>query len=101
MNSKKMIWGWVAFALWAVLIIAGIMAKRIWGHPDWMVFFHLPAAVALVWAFRILSYDVRQRYKLTLKQQRQRRFNEFGANKFGSNKFGSNKFGSKVEELKL
>jgi hypothetical protein len=56
-TNRKM--GWIALCAWAALIIAGIVAKRIYGHPNWMVFFHLPAAVALVLAFRILSAPFR------------------------------------------
>jgi hypothetical protein len=52
------------FSLWAVLIAIGIIAKRVYGHPDWMVFFHLPAAVCLVMGFYHLSYKVRQRHLL-------------------------------------
>lgn len=48
--------------VWAVLIVAGIVAKRIYGHPDWMVLFHLPAAVFLVLGMRELSGDLRKKY---------------------------------------
>lgn len=55
--------GWVWLTVWIVLIIAGIVAKRVYGHPDWMMLFHLPAAVMLVMAFGILSRDIRQKYQ--------------------------------------
>ena len=61
-NSRK--WGWVALIAWAGLIVAGIVMKRVYGLPDMMVFFHLPAAVFLVMAFRVLSRDLRARYQL-------------------------------------
>lgn len=48
-------------ALWAVLILSGIVAKRLFGHPDWMVFFHLPAAMFLVLAGYHLSASFRER----------------------------------------
>lgn len=48
--------------LWVVLIIAGIVAKRVYGHPDWMVLFHLPAAVFLVLGMRELSTEIRKKY---------------------------------------
>jgi general stress protein CsbA len=61
-KTKKR-WGWIMLALWAILIIAGIVAKRIYHHPDWMMFFHLPAAVMLVTSFNILSKDIRKKYQ--------------------------------------
>ena len=60
-SSKS--FGWTCLGLWAALIMAGIIAKRVYGHPDLMVFFHLPAAVFLVLAFYDLSKDVRERYR--------------------------------------
>jgi predicted aspartyl protease len=68
-------WGWVALILWAILIVAGIVMKRVYGLPDMMVFFHLPAAVFLVMAFRVLSRDLRARYQLGRQGRRlSRRF---------------------------
>lgn len=67
--------GWLALILWFVLIVAGIIAKRIYGQPDWMVFFHLPAAVMLVCSFNILSRDIRLRYQEQLKDLSRRRLN--------------------------
>jgi hypothetical protein len=67
--KDKRSWGWVALAVWAFLILAGIVAKRMYGHPNWMVFFHLPAAVALVLAFRILSAPYRRPRALELALQ--------------------------------
>ncbi len=51
--------GWMYLFMWALLIVAGIIGKRVYGHPDWMVFFHLPAAIFLVAAFRRLSIEFR------------------------------------------
>jgi hypothetical protein len=36
------------FALFVILIFGGIALKRIWGMPEFMMLFHLPAAVFLV-----------------------------------------------------
>lgn len=36
--------------LWGALILAGVAVKRVGGHPEFVVFFHLPAAVFLVMA---------------------------------------------------
>lgn len=52
--------GWLYLFLWGVLIVAGIVAKRRYDHPNWMVFFHGPAAVFLVLAFYRLSAPFRQ-----------------------------------------
>ena len=60
--------GAIFFSLFVVFIISGIVAKRIFGHPDWMVFFHLPAAVFLVIAGRQLSGRVRERYQQELSR---------------------------------
>lgn len=70
-NGKKenIVRGWVFLALWASLILAGIIAKRVYLHPDLMVFFHLPAAVFLILAWRELSYKVRNRYALVIRAQ--------------------------------
>ena len=65
-KPSKKIHGWIALILWAVLIISGIVAKRVYGHPDWMVLFHLPAAVMLVMSFGILSRDIRKKYQQQL-----------------------------------
>ncbi len=72
MKARSKVWGWWALALWALLIVAGIVAKRFYHQPDWMVFFHLPAAVFLVMAFRVLSRDVRAKYREELLRARQR-----------------------------
>ncbi len=55
--------GWVFLSLWAIFIAAGIISKRVFHHPDMMVFYHLPAAVFLVVAWFHLSTKVRMRYK--------------------------------------
>ncbi len=55
--------GAIYLAIWAVLICTGIVAKRVYGHPDLMVFFHLPAAVCLVMGGHQISWKIRQRYK--------------------------------------
>lgn len=66
-------YGWISLTLWAILIIAGIVAKRAYGHPDWMMFFHVPAAVMLVLSFGVLSQDIRKKYHEQLKEMQRRR----------------------------
>ena len=70
-NKTDLIPGWSLLGAWAVLIASGIIAKRVYGHPDWMVFFHLPAAVCLVTAFNILSRDFRRQAALELRRRRE------------------------------
>ncbi len=62
MGSKKTR-GTVFILLWAVLIVAGIMSKRMFGQQDLMVFYHLPAAVFLVLGFVELSQDIKRKRK--------------------------------------
>lgn len=66
--------GWILLILWGLLIISGIVAKRVFGLPDWMVFFHLPAAVCLVMAFHRLSAEFREKYKKQLVARKERIF---------------------------
>lgn len=68
-KKKSHVKGWAFLFFWAVLITMGIIAKRIYGHPDMMVFFHLPAAVFLVLSGYELSHEVRKRYKVSLFQR--------------------------------
>jgi general stress protein CsbA len=68
-ETDRKFFGWVALAAWALLIVAGIVAKRSYDHPDWMVFFHLPAAVMLVVGFNIVSKDLRLRYRQDVRRR--------------------------------
>lgn len=38
----------IFFTVFLALIASGIAMKRVWHHPEFVVFFHLPAAVFLV-----------------------------------------------------
>jgi hypothetical protein len=69
-QNKTQVRGWIFLFLWAVLIVAGIVEKRIYFNPDLMVFFHLPAAVFLVLAGYELSRKVREEYRETLLKHR-------------------------------
>ncbi len=44
MDKKSIIY----FTLFAILIAAGIIAKRVFHHPEHMMLYHIPAAVFLV-----------------------------------------------------
>ncbi len=49
--------------MWGLLIICGIVAKRVYGHPNWMMFFHMPAAVFLVLGMRTMATNFNRRYR--------------------------------------
>lgn len=66
-TEKYKIRGWTFLTLWFILIIAGIVGKRIYGHPDMVPFFHLPAAVFLILGWHSLSRKVRDRYQQSLR----------------------------------
>jgi hypothetical protein len=70
-TSNKMLAMFYLF-IWVVLIVAGIVAKRVYGHPDWMMFFHLPAAVFLVMGMRTLSTDLRKKYLKEISDYRRK-----------------------------
>ncbi len=68
MKNSDRFWGSTHLILWALLILAGIVAKRVYNQADWMVFFHLPAAVFLVLGFyRLAAPFRRQRAQEILK----------------------------------
>ena len=66
-QEKAPLRGWIFLGLWAFLILFGIVEKRVYGHPDLMVFFHLPAAVFLVMAWHALSKNFRKRYQESVR----------------------------------
>ena len=66
-NKKK---GTIQIVLWALLIIAGIISKRVYDHPDWMMLFHGPAAVFLVMGMRNLSGEFKARYEAEVRKYR-------------------------------
>lgn len=71
-KKRSRVKGWIFLSLWAIFITIGIVVKRVYGHPDMMVFFHLPAAVFLVLSGYELSHEVRKRYKASWKVPAQR-----------------------------
>lgn len=56
-------WGWVYLVLFALLLMGGIMIKRVYAHPEWVSAFHLPAAVFLVLAGYELTAAAREKYR--------------------------------------
>jgi len=55
--------GWLYLSLFAFLIIAGVIVKRVFHHPDFIMFFHLPAAVFLILAGYKVPAKLKQRYR--------------------------------------
>lgn len=55
--------GWFFFGLFTFFIFAGIAVKRIWHHPEFMMMFHVPAAVFLAIAGWKIPVKLRERYK--------------------------------------
>ncbi len=66
--------GWLSLLAWALLIIFGIVAKRVYNHPELMMLFHVPAAVFLVLAFYNLSAEFRAE-----RRRNEPRLNEINA----------------------
>lgn len=60
--KKEMMIGKIYFVLFVLLILGGIIVKRVYGHPEFMMVFHLPAAVFLVLAGMKLSTHNRIKY---------------------------------------
>ncbi len=47
-DKKNLRQGIIHFVLFFILIITGIVVKRVYGHPEFMMLFHGPAAVFLI-----------------------------------------------------
>ncbi len=47
-DAKNLKWGSLHLIMFVLLIIAGIVSKRVYGHPEFMMLFHGPAAIFLV-----------------------------------------------------
>jgi len=46
----QIFWKVLSVLCFLALIAAGIVAKRVYGHPELVPAFHIPAALTLVWA---------------------------------------------------
>lgn len=60
--------GWLYLAFFASLIASGIVVKRVYGHPEFMAVFHLPAAVFLVLAGNSLTEAARRKRRATYER---------------------------------
>lgn len=63
--------GVIHFGFFFVLIVAGIVTKRVFGHPEFMMLFHGPAAIFLVISGMHLTWNHRQRLNLLRKRLEQ------------------------------
>lgn len=61
-KDKKL--GYFFLTLFAILIIAGIVHKRVFNKPQFMMMWHLPAAIFLVLGGKRLTRFNRIRYYL-------------------------------------
>ncbi len=69
-NKKHRKTGLIFLVAFLVLISAGIIAKRMFLHPDLVVFFHLPGAVCFVLTWYYLSYEIRKKYRQSIRDWR-------------------------------
>lgn len=70
-NAKEdrlnLIWGSIHLGCFLTLIVAGIVTKRVFGHPEYMMLFHGPAAIFLiVGGMKITAKQRRQFQKVLL-----------------------------------
>lgn len=54
--------GYIYLTIFAVLIAGGIIHKRMFNHPEFMMLWHLPAAIFLMLGGRSLTASNRRRY---------------------------------------
>ncbi len=54
--------GKIHLGLFVFFILGGIITKRVFGHPEFMMLWHLPGAVFLVLGGRELTRENRIRY---------------------------------------
>lgn len=62
-DAVNLRWGSIHLCLFILLIIGGIIAKRGFGHPEYMMLFHGPAAVFLVVGGLKITAKQRRRFK--------------------------------------
>jgi hypothetical protein len=62
-DRKAKILATLFFICFAVFIVLGVMVKRVWGHPEFMMAFHGPAAVFLALSGRYFSNNLFRKYR--------------------------------------
>lgn len=61
-DATNLRWGSIHLVLFLFLIVGGIVAKRGYGHPEYMMLFHGPAAIFLVVGGMKISAKQRRRF---------------------------------------
>jgi hypothetical protein len=61
-TKKDLRLGYIFLGIFALLIIGGILTKRVFNRPGFMMLWHLPAAVFLVLGGQLLTKANRRRY---------------------------------------
>lgn len=68
-KSKRI--GIFYFMLFVFLILGGVVTKRVFGHPEFMMMWHLPAAVFLVLSGMKLTEEVRRKNEENLRKRQE------------------------------
>ena len=68
-TKKDMRLGYIYLFLFAFFIIGGIVTKRVFGYPEFMMLWHLPGAVFLVLGGKRLTSSNRKRYYRLAKRR--------------------------------
>lgn len=55
--------GTLYFIIFFILVLTGIFVKRVLGYPEFMMMFHLPAAVFLVLAGKKITVKLKEQYR--------------------------------------
>jgi hypothetical protein len=63
-NAVKKSWIWLISFF--VLIMSGIVAKRVFHHPEHMMLYHIPAAVCLAIWGQIITRPIREKNKMLI-----------------------------------
>jgi len=64
-------WGVTYFVLFVIFVASGIFVKRVLHHPEFMMMFHLPAAVFLVLAGKKITVRLKQQYQQQMDSKSQ------------------------------
>lgn len=66
----------IYFVLFVALILAGVFVKRVMGHPEFVVLFHIPGAVFLVLSGMALKSERANEYEKEIELVRRKIENE-------------------------
>ena len=61
-DQKKRLVAHFYFSFFVLLIAGGIITKRVYGHPEFMMLWHLPAAICLVFAGKNYGIKMQQKF---------------------------------------